>query len=361
MIGTNAPSTKTKIEIHKTSKSRIHEVNWENLEFGKIFSDHMLVMDYKDGKWQNPAIVPYGPIPMSPSISALHYGQAIFEGMKAYKMADGGVSVFRPERNAVRFSKSAARMCMPTIPVELFLDCLTRLISLDKEWVPSGTGQSLYIRPHMFATDEYVGVKPSETYKFVIFSCPVGKYYTKELRVKIETTYTRASRGGTGAAKAAGNYGAALFPTQVARNAGFDQMIWTDGLTHEYLEESGTMNIIFRTGNVLLTPATSDSILDGVTRDTIIQLARDWGFLVEERKISVREIVELMKEGRLHAAFGVGTAATITPIRIINYEGVDYDLGAYEEGIFAPRVNAHLSDLKRGLLPDVHNWNYRID
>ena len=352
--------TAPKVEVQKTTQTRIHEVNWDNLEFGKIFSDHMVVMDYKDGQWQTPKIQPYGPIPIHPSISALHYGQAIFEGMKAYRMADGGVSIFRPTKNAERINKSAARMCMPTIPVELFMECLTQLIALDKDWVPSGEGQSLYIRPHMFATDEYVGVRPSDTYKFVIFSCPVGKYYSKELRVKIETTYTRASRGGTGAAKAAGNYGAALFPTQIAKNAGFDQVLWTDSLNHEYFEESGTMNIIFRTGQVLLTPAVSDSILDGVTRDTILQVARDWGFLVEERKISVKEIVELMKEGKLHSAFGVGTAATITPIRVIHYDGVDYDLGAYEERIFAPKVSAHLSALKRGLIDDIHHWNYKV-
>lgn len=354
-------TTSTMIETIITTKSRVNEVNWENLEFGKVFSDHMVVMDYKDGKWQDPIIMPYGPVPIHPSISALHYGQAIFEGMKAYRMEDGGVSIFRPKKNAERMNKSAARMCMPTIPIELFMECLTQLVSLDREWIPRGEGESLYIRPHMFATDEFVGVRPSDTYKFVIFTCPVSRYYTKELRVKIETTYTRASKGGTGAAKAAGNYGAALFPTQVAKNAGFDQVLWTDSLTHEYFEESGTMNIIFRSGQVLLTPTPSDSILDGVTRDTILQVARDWGYLVEERKISVREIVDLMKEGRLDAAFGVGTAATITPIRVINHDGIDYDLGPFEKWAFAPKVSAHLSALKRGQIEDIHRWNYRID
>lgn len=357
----SATTSSFTIETIKTKHSRIHEVNWEKLEFGKIFSDHMLVMDYKDGKWQDPVIMPYGTIPMAPSISALHYGQAIFEGMKAYRMVDGGVSIFRPKKNAERMNKSAARLCMPTIPVELFIECVAQLVSIDREWIPRGEGESLYIRPHMFATDEFVGVRPSDTYKFVVFTCPVSKYYTKELRVKIETTYTRASKGGTGAAKAAGNYAASLFPTQVANNAGFDQVLWTDSQTHEYFEESGTMNIIFRSGKVLLTPAPSDSILDGVTRDTILQVARDWGFLVEERRISVREIVDLMKEDRLHAAFGVGTAATITPIRVIHYDGVDYTLPAYEEGIFAPKVSAYLSALKRGLVEDIHSWNYRID
>jgi branched-chain amino acid aminotransferase len=348
------------IQVTRTQQSRVKEVDWENLGFGKIFSDHMLVIEYSNGAWQQPAIQPYGPLQFSPAISALHYGQAIFEGLKAYKTTDGEVLVFRPEKNAERLNKSAARMCMPSLPVELFMDGLTQLINLDKAWIPTGEGESLYLRPHMFAIDEFVGVRPSESYLFVVFSCPVGKYYTNELKVKIETDYTRAVKGGTGHAKAAGNYGAALFPTQIAKDAGYDQVLWTDGQNHDYFEESGTMNVVFLTGNTIMSPMLSDSILDGVTRDTVLQIARDWGYNVEERKVSVAEVVDLMKAHKLDGAFGVGTAATIAPIRLIHHEGVDYQLKAQEESDFAPRVSVYLDRLKRGLEPDTHQWNYKI-
>jgi len=348
------------IEITKTSKSRLKEVEWNNLGFGKIFSDHMLVIEYSNGQWQQPAIKPYGPMQFSPAISALHYGQAIFEGLKAYKSETGEVLIFRPEKNAERLNKSAARMCMPALPTELFIDALTQLVSLDRDWIPTGEGESLYIRPHMFAVDEFVGVRPSETYMFVIFTCPVGKYYTNELKVKIETGFTRAVKGGTGHAKTAGNYGASLFPTQIAKDAGFDQILWTDGQDHEYFEESGTMNVVFRSGNTLLSPMLSDSILDGVTRDTVLQIGRDWKMNVEERRVSVTEIIDLLKAKKLDGAFGVGTAATIATIRVINHEGVNYELNPQTESSFATRVGVYLDRLKRGLEPDTHNWNLKI-
>jgi branched-chain amino acid aminotransferase len=353
-------ATSTPIEVRKTSQSRIQQVQWDDLGFGKTFSDHMLVMHYEKGQWQTPVIMPYGPLQFSPAISALHYGQAIFEGLKAYRNDNDEVFVFRPRKNAERLNESAKRMCMPELPVELFVDALTQLVQLDKDWVPKGEGESLYLRPHMFATDEYVGVKPSDSYMFVIFSCPVGKYYTNELKVKTETNFTRAVKGGTGHAKAAGNYGASLWPTQIAKDQGFDQILWTDGQGHEYFEESGTMNVMFVSGNTLMTPKLTDSILDGVTRDSVLQLGRDWGYQVEERRVSVKEIVDLMKEGKLDAAFGVGTAATIAPIRVIHHEGVNYTLRDYVENDFAPRASNFLDRLKRGMEADIHNWNYRV-
>ncbi|MFM7233317.1 MAG: branched-chain amino acid aminotransferase [Flavobacteriales bacterium] len=354
MIATN------KIEVTKTSHSRLNEVNWEDLGFGKIFSDHMVVIEYRDGQWGNVQIRPYGPMQFSPAISALHYGQAIFEGLKAFKSTRDEVFIFRPEKNAERLNESARRMCMPELPVELFIESLNQLIKLDSGWIPKGEGESLYIRPHMFAIDEYVGVRPSETYMFVIFSGPVGKYYTGELKVKIETDYTRAVRGGTGHAKAAGNYGASLYPTQQAKDAGYDQVLWTDAQTHEYFEESGTMNVMFLSGNTVMTPALSDSILNGVTRSSVLQLARDWGYDVQERKVAVAEIVELLKEGKLDGAFGVGTAATIAPIRTIHHNGTDYSIQDRNIESFAGKVSTYLDHVKRGMENDVHQWNYKV-
>lgn len=353
-------ATTNKIEVQKVEKSRINEVNWSDLGFGKIFADHMCVVEYADGQWGRPIIKPYGKLEFSPAISSLHYGQAIFEGLKAYKNSTGEVYIFRPEKNAARFNKSAFRMCMPELPQEIFMDCLTQLVALDSAWVPTGEGESLYIRPHMFATDEYVGVRPSGSYLFVIFSCPVGKYYTGEIKVKIEPAFTRAAKGGTGHAKAAGNYAAALYPAKLAQDSGYNQMLWTDAETHEYFEESGTMNVIFKKGNTLFTPALSDSILDGVTRDSVLQVARDWGFTVEERKVSVSEVMEAISKGELDEAFGAGTAATIAPIRVIHYQGNDYTLRPYQEWEFAPKVSTFLDSLKRGNENDIHNWNKRI-
>ncbi len=348
------------IEITKTAKSRLDQVDWENLGFGKIFSDHMAFVEYNNGQWHSPVIKPYGPMNFSPAISALHYGQAIFEGLKAYKNEQGEVLIFRPEKNAERLNISAHRMCMPSLPVETFMEMLTQLVKLDSGWIPTGEGESLYIRPHMFAIDEYVGVRPSESYLFVIFTCPVGKYYTNELKVKIETEYTRATKGGTGSAKAAGNYGASLFPTQIAKDAGFDQVLWTDSQTHEYFEESGTMNVMFLSGNKVMSPAISDSILDGITRNSVLQVARDWGYEVEERKVSVVEIVELLKAKKLDGAFGVGTAATIAPIRTIHHQGTDYEITKDQSSDFAGRMNTYLDHLKRGIEQDKHHWNHKI-
>ncbi len=353
-------ATATNIEIRKTTASRIEEVNWKDLGFGKVFSDHMFVAEYANGQWSNARIEQYGKMQFSPAISALHYGQAIFEGLKAYKNDAGEIFIFRPDKNAERLNKSAERMCMPPLPKELFMDGLSQLVKLDKAWIPTGEGESLYIRPHMFAVDEFVGVRPSETYLFVIFTGPVGKYYTNELTVKIESHYTRATKGGTGHAKAAGNYGASLWPTQLAKDEGFDQILWTDGQDHDYFEESGTMNVMFLHGKKLMTPELSDSILDGVTRNTVLAVAKDWGYEVQQRKVSVAEIIDLLKKNELDAAFGVGTAATIAPIKSINYEGTNYNLKSAADNEFAAKVSTYLDRLKRGLEEDLHNWNVKI-
>ena len=344
------------IRTQATTDSRLAEQDFDHLEFGKIFSDHMFVVDYRDGEWQDAQIMPYGDISVSPANSALHYGQAIFEGMKAYHQADGGVALFRPLDNWARLNASAERMCMPAVPEELFMQGLRELIKLDAGWVPTLAGSSLYIRPFMFATDGFIGVRPSEEYRFVIFTCPVGLYYNKPLRVRFEQKYVRSAEGGAGFAKNAGNYGAAMYPTKLAQQEGYNQLIWTDASEHRYVEESGTMNAIFVVDGRVITPALSTSILDGVTRRSVLALARDFGLPVEERKVSSREIIEALQAGKLEEAFGVGTAATIAPIAVIGFEGHDYELPAVRPNGFSKRVSATLDAIRTGEGADVHNW-----
>jgi branched-chain amino acid aminotransferase len=352
--------TTLKIDIQPTRKSRISELDIENLVFGRMFSDHMLVADYKNGVWDNVHIVPYEKIAMSPSMSALHYGQAIFEGLKAYKNEKGEILVSRPYDNQRRLNISAERMAMPNVPEELFIEGLSQLLKLDAAWIPSKPGTSLYIRPFLFSTDEYIGVKPSETYKFIIFTAPVGAYYSAPLRVLVETSYIRAVEGGIGYVKAAGNYGRSLFPTRLAQARGYDQIIWTDARNHRFLEESGTMNIMVVIDDIIITPPLGDTILAGITRDSVLTLARDWGYRVQERKISIDEIIDAHEKGTLQEAFGTGTAATIAHISTIGFEGKDYDLPKIEERIFSNRVSRELENIRRGKSEDKHNWMVKI-
>ncbi|SHK61098.1 branched-chain amino acid aminotransferase [Hymenobacter psychrotolerans] len=344
------------IRTQRTSASRLQQLDPEHIEFGKIFSDHMFVVDYRDGEWQDAQLLPYGDISVSPANSALHYGQAIFEGMKAYKNAEGEITLFRPYDNLHRLNASAERMCMPQVPEELFMQGLTQLIRLDADWVPNTPGSALYIRPLMFATDGFIGVRPSNEYRLLIFTCPVGLYYSKPLRVRFEEKYVRSVEGGAGYAKNAGNYGAAMYPTKLAQQEGYNQLIWTDASEHRYVEESGTMNAIFIIDGRLVTPALSSSILDGITRRSVLQLARDWGMSVEERKVSAVEVMQALAEGRLQEAFGVGTAATIAPISVIGYQGQDHELPQPGEDAFSLRVSAALHAIRTGQAPDTHNW-----
>jgi branched-chain amino acid aminotransferase len=291
---------------------------------------------------------------------SLHYGQAIFEGMKAYKNAANEVLIFRPLENWKRTNKSAERMCMPTLPEEVFVGGLTELLRHDSQWIPNKPGYSLYIRPFMFATDQYIGVTPSKTYRFIIFTCPVGAYYSKPLKVFVETHYIRSAEGGVGFSKNAGNYGGSLYPTMLANQKGFDQLIWTDAKEHKYIEEAGTMNFMFVIDGKLVTPATSDSILSGVTRDSVIQLAKDWGMAVEERKVSVQEVLDAVRQGKLQEAFGAGTAATIAHISLIHHDGVDYPLPDIETRQFSHKVLKALNDIKYGRTEDQHGWAYKV-
>jgi len=348
------------IRIQQTNASRIDTLDESNIPFGQLYSDHMFVADYKNGEWQDLRIEPYQNISVSPANSALHYGITIFEGLKAYRNPEGEVVIFRPEANAQRLNISAERMCIPEVPEALFMEALTELIRLDSSWVPSSPNTSLYIRPFVFGTDEYIGIKPSENFRFMIITCPVGAYYSQPVNVKIETKFSRAFDGGTGFAKAGGNYAASMYPAKLAQEKGFHQLIWTDGKTHEYIEESGTMNVMFIVDGKLLTAPTSGTILKGITRDSVLTIAREWGIEVEERPIAVKEIVAAAREGRLEEAFGVGTAATIAPIAKIGYEEEILEIINPSGGEFSNKILKELNDIRTGVIEDKYGWTYKV-
>ncbi len=350
-MGTNIST----IKITKTENSRINEVDFDNIPFGKVFSDHMFSMDYANGEWSNFEITPFQNLNFSPAMSSLHYGQSIFEGMKAYRKEDK-IYTFRAKDNFERLNKSANRMCMPNIPNELVMEALEQLLKLDQKWIPDNDSNSLYLRPFMFATDEYVGIRPSETYKFIIFGCPVGSYYTEPLKVKIESHYTRAANGGVGEAKAAGNYAASLYPAKLAKEEGYHQLLWTDSKEHKYIEESGTMNVMFVIDGKLISPDLSGTILPGITRKSVLEIVRSWGIEVEERKIEVSEIITAMENGTLQEAFGAGTAATIAQIHTIGYEGKNYVLPEISERKISNKVLTFLTRIKRGQEEDKWGW-----
>ncbi len=353
------------IPIRKTKRSRLAEVDLQHLEFGKETSDHMLVCDYDDRSpgsigWQQPVIVPFANLSISPTTLALHYGQTVFEGMKAFRMADGRVNIFRMDRHYERFTRSLDRMCMAVPTREIFMEGLMRLVELDKDWVPSEPGSSLYIRPFVYATEARFGVKVSSQYRFVIFTGPVPELYAKPIRVKVETDYVRAARGGTGFAKCGGNYGAAFYPTQRARSEGYDQVLWTDGRDHRFIEESGMMNVMFVIGDTLVTPPLSDSILDGVTRDSLLTLAYDLGLTAKERPVSVEELETAFRNNSITEAFGAGTAAVVAPIETIHIGGIDYHLPAYNSDSLMFKIKGQLEKIRSGLAADPYGWNFPI-
>lgn len=349
------------INVEKVNQSRIKEVDFDKIVFGKVFSDHMFVADYKNGEWSDLKIQPYSPISLSPACAALHYGQAIFEGMKAYKNEKGEVLLFRPYDNAKRINISARRMCMPEIPEEIFIEGLKKLISLDSAWIPSGEDSSLYIRPFMFASEQLLGVRPADEYKFIIFTAPVNSYYSVPVNVKVETEFSRAMEGGVGFAKVAGNYGAALYPAKMGQDKGYQQLVWTDSATHEYIEESGTMNVMFQIGNKLITPNLDlKTTLAGVTRDSVLIIAKELGFEVEERRVSVKEIIESAKIGSLKDVFGTGTAATIAQIVSITLKGERFELPPIENRTISNSISKKLMDIKKGRVEDKYGWVLKL-
>ena len=348
------------IIVREIKKSRINEVDFSKLEFGKYVSDHMLICDYYDGEWQSPQVVPFANLSLSPTTLALHYGQSVFEGMKAFRMKDGSINIFRIDKHYDRLVKSLERMCMQVPLKEIFMKGMMELVATDNAWVPNENGSSLYIRPFIFASEAKFGVKVSDEYRFIIFTGPVGPYYAKPLRVKVEREYIRAAKGGTGFAKCAGNYGGAFYPTQLARESGFDQVLWTNAIENKYIEESGTMNVMFVIDGKLVTPSLSDSILDGVTRDSLIQLAKDKGVVTEERRISTDELVTAFRNNMITEAFGAGTAAVVAPINLIHIDGVDYKLPFYNINSLMNQLKQQLEDIRTGRAEDVYGWNYKI-
>lgn len=300
--------TTSTLRIEKRNASKIGDVDFSNLAFGSVFTDHMFSIEYANGAWQQPEIVPYGPIPMEPSAKVFHYGQAVFEGMKAFKDDNGDVFLFRPEDNWARINKSSARLAMPELPKDIFMEGLTELLKLDEAWIKAGDGNSLYIRPFNIATQSGVSASPADRYKFLIILAPAQSYYSGEVSVVFAEKYSRAASGGVGFAKAAGNYAAQFYPTNLAKEEGYQQIIWTDANTHEYLEEAGTMNVFFRVGDTLLTAPTNDTILDGITRKSVIQLAKDAGITIDVRPVAVKEIVAASEAGELKEIFGASTS-----------------------------------------------------
>lgn len=345
------------VKTTRAEHSRLPGIDWNHLPFGRIFTDHMLTMDFRDGAWQAPEIVPFGPLQIYPSNATLHYGQAIFEGMKAIRAKDGRITLFRPELNARRFNESSARLCMPGIEEALFVELVKAQVRLESGWIPRAADASLYIRPFAFATDEFLGVRPSDTYRFIILTCPVGSYYAEPVSVKIEEHFTRAAEGGVGRAKTAGNYAASLYPAKLANDEGFHQLIWTDGKEHRYIEESGTMNIVLVIDGVIVTPSEdSDTILRSVVKRSVVDLAKHWGLPVEERRISVEEVIQAIREGRLSDAFGAGTAATIAPIARIGYRGEIFELPPVATRAISTRIKAYLDGIKSGDVADELGW-----
>lgn len=349
------------VTITPTQHSRISELNPDKLTFGKQYADHMLRCVFKNGDWQTPEIVPFENLSYSPATSFMHYGQAIFEGIKAYKHADGSISIFRPFDNWRRMNVSAERMDMPPVPEEIFIDGLKELINMDAQWVPEKDGTSLYIRPFMLATDEFIGVRSSETYEFLIITSPAGVYYDKPVRIYVQDKYTRAAKGGIGFTKAAGNYGASMLPSKEVKKMGYDQVLWTDAIEHKYVQEIGTMNVFFIVDGVALTPDLNDgTILAGVTRNSIINLLKENNVEVQERKVSIDELVDAQKAGKLQEAFGSGTAASMSFISDLTYKDETLHLPDISTWQYAPKIKKQLDDIRYGRVADTYGWNLKV-
>lgn len=348
------------ISITKAERSKLQDINLENIPFGRYFTDHMLEADYENGEWKNAEIKPYQPLVLEPSLASLHYGQAIFEGIKAYKDIHGNAFIFRPSDNFRRFNRSAARMNMPQVPEEIFMEGMRKLIALDKNWIPAKKDHSLYIRPVMFSTDQVLGVKPSDTYKFLIILSPTGPYFVEPMKILVEEKYTRAAPGGVGFAKNAGNYGGSMLAATEAKKQGFDQVLWTDAFEHKWLQEVGMMNVFFVIDNVAVTPSLEEgTILEGVTRDSVIRGLHEMNVTVEERRISIDELAAAYKDGKVSEVFGTGTAAVIAPIKELNYKGfsMKFNTDSYK---ISKAVKSWLNDIREGKIEDKYGWMLKV-
>lgn len=345
------------IAISEQTERKVRDA--KSIPFGIQPTEHMFISEYKDGEWHNSRIVPFENLIMSPFALCLHYGQTVFEGMKAFLMKDGHVNIFRMEKHYDRFIKSLDRMCMPAVPKGLFTEALHQLVHLDANWVPAEDDGALYIRPFMIASEERLGVKVADEYVFMVVCTPAYQYYNKSLKVKVEDKYIRTAEGGPGFAKCGGNYGAAFYPTQIANKEGYDQVLWTDSKNHELIEESGTMNVMFCIDGILITPPLSGTILDGITRDSLLTLAKESGVEVKEKPISRTELLEALNAGKRVEIFGAGTAAVVAPIEVIGIDGKQYKCYTGEDALMF-KLKKQFFEIRKGIVPDRHNWNYII-
>ncbi len=348
------------IIVRRTTNSRLQEVDFDKLGFGTYISDHMLISNFSQGQWDTPQIIPFGNLSLSPTTLALHYGQAIFEGMKVFRLDDGRINLFRIHKHYERFLKSIHRMCMAVVPEEIFIEGLRKLVEVDKGWIPTAEGSSLYVRPLLFASEAKFGVKVSDEYCFLVFTGPVSPAFSQPLKVKVESHYIRAARGGTGFAKCAGNYGGAFYPTKLAKEAGYDQVLWTDARENKFIEESGMMKAMFVIDDVLVTPPLSDSILDGVTRDSLLTIAGDLGIPFEARPVSLTELENAFRHNTISEAFGAGTAAVVAPIATIHINGIDHHLPAYGPNAVMYKLKNKLEAIRTGRDEDKHGWNFLV-
>ena len=352
------------LSIQKVSNSRLPDVDYDNLGFGDVFSDHMFTLDYADGHWHNPQILPYGPIMLTPGVASIHYGQSVFEGLKAFRGKDGAIRIFRPDMNAKRLNGSCQRLCIPTLDRDLVLEAVKRLVQLDHAWIPHKRGQSLYIRPIVFGTESHLDVRPSKEFKFIIMTSPVRTYYVSTsvgVGLKVQEKFTRAAPGGTGFAKTAGNYAASLLPGHMAREAGFDQALWLDGAEHRYIEEVGQMNIFFRLGDKIITPTLRGTILPGITRESVITLLQDKGYKVEERLIEIEEIIQAIRSGELREAFGAGTAAVVMPVSRLGYRDETFSIGNGASGELTQELYEQITAIQFGEVEDRYDWNMMVE
>jgi len=354
-----AKDTMQEINITQVENSRLKDVDFNNLDFGSVFTDHMMVCNYKNGAWEAPEIIPYQEITLDPSAKIFHYGQSVFEGMKAYKDIDDAVWLFRPLENFKRLNISSKRLSIPELPEANFMEGLKTLLQIDKDWIPKIEGSSLYIRPFIFASGKGFHASPADEYKFIIACAPSGAYFSGKVSVLIEEKYSRSANGGVGFAKAGGNYAGQFYPTQLAIDKGYNQVIWTDDNTHEYIEEAGAMNIFIRINDTLITGPTSDRILDGITRKSIIDIAKDENINVEIRKITVKEVVDAANNGSLKEMFGAGTAAVVSPISGFGFKNQDYDLPEFEN-TYASRLKKRITDIQTNKSEDKFGWRYKL-
>ncbi|MFU8812434.1 MAG: branched-chain amino acid aminotransferase [Balneolaceae bacterium] len=351
------------IQITRTNESRLKDVDFDNLVFGKVFADHMVDMTYKNGAWGEPKIRPYGPISIHPSMHVLHYGQAIFEGMKAYYVDENTIHLFRLEDHYRRISNSSRRMSIPEMEKEVFIESIKELVRLDHGWVPKKRGHSLYLRPFLFASQEYIGARAADEYRFMVITSPVAAYYKEGFNpVSLTTTdkYVRAVKGGTGFAKAAGNYAGSFYPARQAQEAGYTQILWLDAMEHRYIEEVGTMNIFFLMDDVLVTPPLAGTVLPGITRSSVLALAEEWGVDTEERRISIDEVFDAHKAGHLKEVFGSGTAAVISPVGLIHHNGKTIELDQEHIGPFAKKMFDSITGIQYGEREDPFGWVHPI-